>query len=434
MSLVAKRFDDAKAGEADPAVQIAPRRHRRRRAEARLHLCRRRGRGGALAAGDAGGIGHLQCRHRQGAELPRSDAGAVRRRSAASRTIEYVDMPAVDPRHLSVFHASRDRQSAPRRLYCRLHDARRRREALRDVLSRSRRPVSVNGPRGRAHSMFDFEEALRLVAKQTVLCIGDVMLDDFVYGEVTRISPEAPTPVLAVTPQRYRDRRRRQRRAQHRGAWRALHFRRPDRRRRCRLRRCATRSAKLGVDRPRTGGRQGAADHAQGALRLRTSLGPSDAGRLGNGGAGERRRARRRSSPRPKRRWPRPAPWCCRTMPRACSPPRVIRAVIDAARRLGKPVIVDPKGHDYRVYRGATLITPNAKELAAAVHRPVTTDAEIAAAAAELAHIVGSEAVLVTRSEDGMTPARRGRRRRSIFRPIRSRCATCPAPATRSPP
>src|SRR3984885_8908678 len=46
--------------------------------------------------------------------------------------------------------------------------------------------------------MFDFEETFRLVAKQTVLCIGDLMLDDFVYGEVTRISPEAPTPVLAV--------------------------------------------------------------------------------------------------------------------------------------------------------------------------------------------------------------------------------------------
>jgi len=46
--------------------------------------------------------------------------------------------------------------------------------------------------------MFDFEEALKLVAKQTVLCIGDLMLDDFVYGEVSRISPEAPTPVLAV--------------------------------------------------------------------------------------------------------------------------------------------------------------------------------------------------------------------------------------------
>ena len=82
---------------------------------------------------------------------------------------------------------------------------------------------------------------------------------------------------------------------------------------------------------------------------------------------------------------------------------RVIRAIIEAARRLGKPVVVDPKGHDYRVYRGATLITPNAKELAAAVHRPVTTEAEIAVAAAELARLVGSEAVLVTRSEAGMS-------------------------------
>jgi len=49
------------------------------------------------------------------------------------------------------------------------------------------------------------------------------------------------------------------------------------------------------------------------------------------------------------------------------------------------------------------MITPNVKELAAAVHRPVTTEAEIADAAAELARIVESEAVLVTRSEDGMT-------------------------------
>ena len=31
-----------------------------------------------------------------------------------------------------------------------------------------------------------------------MLCVGDLMLDDFVYGEVSRISPEAPAPVLAV--------------------------------------------------------------------------------------------------------------------------------------------------------------------------------------------------------------------------------------------
>ena len=83
--------------------------------------------------------------------------------------------------------------------------------------------------------------------------------------------------------------------------------------------------------------------------------------------------------------------------------PRVIRAIIDAARRYGKPVVVDPKGHDYSVYRGATLITPNRQELGAAVHRPVTTEAEIGKAAAELARLVESEAVLVTRSEEGMT-------------------------------
>src|SRR5438270_9400468 len=46
--------------------------------------------------------------------------------------------------------------------------------------------------------MFDFEHRLSELAGQTVLCIGDLMLDDFVYGEVLRISPEAPAPVIAV--------------------------------------------------------------------------------------------------------------------------------------------------------------------------------------------------------------------------------------------
>ena len=46
--------------------------------------------------------------------------------------------------------------------------------------------------------MFDFDKHLAELAEQTVLCVGDLMLDEFVYGEVTRISPEAPTPVIAV--------------------------------------------------------------------------------------------------------------------------------------------------------------------------------------------------------------------------------------------
>src|SRR5437879_9930866 len=46
--------------------------------------------------------------------------------------------------------------------------------------------------------MFDFEALSQAIPRQTVLCIGDLMLDEFVYGEVSRISPEAPAPVIAV--------------------------------------------------------------------------------------------------------------------------------------------------------------------------------------------------------------------------------------------
>ena len=46
--------------------------------------------------------------------------------------------------------------------------------------------------------MFDFDQNLSRLSGVTVLCVGDLMLDDFVYGEVARISPEAPAPVIAV--------------------------------------------------------------------------------------------------------------------------------------------------------------------------------------------------------------------------------------------
>src|SRR6201988_2702263 len=46
--------------------------------------------------------------------------------------------------------------------------------------------------------MFDFDALSQAITRQTVLCVGDLMLDEFVYGEVSRISPEAPAPVIAV--------------------------------------------------------------------------------------------------------------------------------------------------------------------------------------------------------------------------------------------
>ncbi len=79
------------------------------------------------------------------------------------------------------------------------------------------------------------------------------------------------------------------------------------------------------------------------------------------------------------------------------------KALIDAAKDNGLPVIVDPKGDDYAIYAGADLITPNRKELEVAAGYPVNGDNEIVAAASRLIAAHGLGGMLVTRSADGMT-------------------------------
>ena len=81
---------------------------------------------------------------------------------------------------------------------------------------------------------------------------------------------------------------------------------------------------------------------------------------------------------------------------------RVLRATIEACAAAGKPCLVDPKRRDFTVYRGATIIKPNRRELAEAVGHAVDTDAEIEAAAWSLVEQTGS-AILLTRSEQGMS-------------------------------
>src|ERR1700751_6196372 len=49
--------------------------------------------------------------------------------------------------------------------------------------------------------MHSIDQQLSRLDQATVLCIGDLMLDDFVYGDVSRISPEAPAPVIAIARQ-----------------------------------------------------------------------------------------------------------------------------------------------------------------------------------------------------------------------------------------
>ena len=249
--------------------------------------------------------------------------------------------------------------------------------------------------------MFDFEKALGLVRDQTVVCVGDLMLDDFVYGEVGRISPEAPAPVLAVA------------------------------------------KSELVVG--------GAGNVARNIAALGTRC--VFIGVVGDDEAGRTLAAKLRSEPliethlivdssRPTTRKVRfvsehhsthllRADWelsarldektehavleqALAALPRADSivlsdyakgllTPRLVRSLIDAANRLGKPMIVDPKGKDFSIYAGATLITPNRQELADVTRHALAGEADIEAAAAELNRSLGTQAVLVTRSEAGMS-------------------------------
>jgi len=84
----------------------------------------------------------------------------------------------------------------------------------------------------------------------------------------------------------------------------------------------------------------------------------------------------------------------------------IARHAIEAARAAGIPVIVDPKQRNFAVYRGATVITPNLHELEAAAHGAIPFEVERAATKL-LAELAGS-ALLVTRSAEGMTLFRTG--------------------------
>lgn len=79
------------------------------------------------------------------------------------------------------------------------------------------------------------------------------------------------------------------------------------------------------------------------------------------------------------------------------------------ARAAGKPVLVDPKGDDYSRYRGASLITPNRAEFRE-VAGGWKTEAELTRKANDLIRRLRIGALLLTRSEEGMTLYSRGKR------------------------
>lgn len=79
-----------------------------------------------------------------------------------------------------------------------------------------------------------------------------------------------------------------------------------------------------------------------------------------------------------------------------------IAEMIKLAREAGKSVLVDPKGDDYTRYAGATLLTPNRSEFRE-VAGGWKNEAELSAKAERLRSELKLEALLVTRSEDGMS-------------------------------
>ena len=84
--------------------------------------------------------------------------------------------------------------------------------------------------------------------------------------------------------------------------------------------------------------------------------------------------------------------------------PALCRSVIASARARGVPVFVDPRGRDWSRYKGASAVTPNLAELALVRGVPVPNrDRDVEAAASEVLRRFGLGAVLVTRSSKGMT-------------------------------
>ena len=253
--------------------------------------------------------------------------------------------------------------------------------------------------------MFDFDALSQAIVRQTVLCVGDLMLDEFVYGEVSRISPEAPAPVIAA----------RRSEINVGGAGNV-----------------ARNIASLGAKCIFVGlvGSDVAGDTLKAELAKEKLIEPvlvTDPARPTT------RKVRfvseHFSTHMLRADWELAAPASeeierklidavVAALPRAdivllsdyakgVLTARVIRNVIDAARKLGKRVIVDPKSANLAIYRGATLLTPNRKEFAEATRRRIKSDADIADASIEALRTADAEAVLVTQSEDGMTLAHR---------------------------
>jgi D-beta-D-heptose 7-phosphate kinase/D-beta-D-heptose 1-phosphate adenosyltransferase len=245
----------------------------------------------------------------------------------------------------------------------------------------------------------DLAAAVRLLGHTSVLVVGDVMLDRYVYGQVERISPEAPVPILAVDREQ----------AMPGGAGNVV-------RNLTALGVAVAFISVVGDDQAGSDltGLIGGQPNVEPWLLVQGGRVTTLKTRYLSAGQQLLRADREETSPIQARLAERMVRIARDAMAatsvtvlsdfqKGLLTGEVPAQLIAAARESGRPVIVDPKGPDYSRYAGADIIMPNRTDLAEATGMRVDTEAAVVAAATALRQRHGFGAVVVTRGNDGMT-------------------------------
>ncbi len=248
------------------------------------------------------------------------------------------------------------------------------------------------------------QHLLAAAAQVRIACIGDLMVDRYVYGEVARVSPEAPIPVLA---------------------------RRSDAAMLGGVGNVASNVAALGATALLTGAvgddaaAAQAAELAAAAERIDgvfvTAPGRPTTQKTRFVAAGQQLLRVDSESDTPLSEAAARALREAATAAVAGASAVILsdyakgvvdaalaRAVVEAAQAKNRPVVVDPKGRSFAKYGAVDLIKPNARELAIVTERPVATDAEVEVALQAALEACEARAILVTRAGAGMSLAVRG--------------------------
>ena len=248
-------------------------------------------------------------------------------------------------------------------------------------------------------SLNDLADYVKRLSRASVLVVGDAMLDRYVYGEVTRVSPEAPVPILTVTREV----------AMPGGAGNVV-------RNLIALEAATAFVSVVGDDQAGSdltgliGGQQG----VEPWLLVQGGRTTTMKTRYIAQGQHLIRADREETIALPEKLSERliriATDAMAATSVTVLSDYRkgvlgadVAPRLITAAKALGRKVIVDPKGTDYTRYNGADIVTPNRRELSEATGLAADSESGIVAAAQVLLQRHNFGAVLVTRSEDSMS-------------------------------